>query len=1515
MNMSRGNFRLEIGVRFLALFLALCLSLPSNALALRPTEPEEQGNTKEKLVSALQGTTSIPVLAAGMEEVEARTPRQDLMWEYLTSSPGMEVTFEERDPVTNEIRRYTLPALGLPKDAVRKNVQLLWQNPRTIASKWAYLTEEAGALVELMEVDEATGKKEAYRLPALGLPKDAVRKNVQLLWQNPRTIASKWAYLTEEAGALVELMEVDEATGKKEAYHLPALGLPKDAVRKCVQLLTRNPRTIASHWAYLTGHWPRLADILRRAPLYLTYSLWDRYVLRASYLKVLSYRWNELHPNVELPQFMDLNRVHIPLTGSDGNFSNRLRKVGGLKIKVDDWGNFRSGWPILVAIQRRVQQEGVNWDQDWPNVLLADPGLPEDARRLLTEPEFARLREALFREDGRLRDLSYQIPFPLPEDAAGPEEAKLTLLTKAEAERAKNKREQDSSLDENLKEIGKRYREEFIDFLYDEYRLTHIPAIKEIADLTANLVEGDDGILALLALLGDERVKEYQKGLEGHVDELLDLTPRQIKEALEKERLSLFEELFPRLQEMFPGKVPGVDYNFPRFGDTTARKLYWSYLRQMGDGYQSMGWDEFNSGLDRLEEFIQGDKGPDFVKAVIAYDPDYHYRQIKTLWERRHGGTYLSYDEFKQLVEGLDKTSLSEHPELLSALFATYDYPSFQITIFKTAISGDLERSIREFVEKEGKRLSDALAWAKSQLTEEGDEDRAERQRKVLAYLKIREEGYGGLITGKQIRQYRERNKGLFLGQSPVEAIAGTNASDREKHEALFVVTLYGIQERMKKVKGRPDGKQRAEELLKEVLNAILAYALTDQDLAWKFGEGADPLVGLTAVDQAAGDSYRDLQKASRIIEPGTNPADLNLTKEEVSPIIPKDAKKVLKQIRDQAKVLLVQAGKLVSDRRGVVTFEPMGFEKGYRGYIGEDCTTCRDNQAFAALHPSNRYYAIRMEGKVYGYIGLTEATLADKRVLVVDTIQSPASKIPTQHIPEILARLEEIARDRGFIGIVLPVELEATFNHAQVRNAIKNHPKYREAGSPSGIGEVPVFPVAQKAMDLLTSEFGITSPSESLEMRYFYLWSPFDPSLNEWWARLKRNTTPDFIIQTPKYWIGRIYYDPEYSSEMVYVVNRYLGDLLDRLVKWSGLERKTELSIEQKQAVTKVFGKVVRYFFPENRLRDEWENVTEEGYAELKNAILDLSEQHLPDIISNFPPKEVIPKFLSLVFSDKHEYYYREMAAYWPSITEYVKLMHRNNVRTLPPLTSAMKDQLERAFAPGVLNLWRDWEVNLRWEKDLVRRLQRERKDYNLVDKGDTRPWQQIVDVIEKAYLGKPETPAAGLEELLKYVKQPVVIDTIALLAESGKTGDITNDFPALKGLANKAGFQEGVVSILRSVGTTEAVLNVPAEYMEGGIPVYVQAEWEDRVRENLKELEMAGRIRFVGSIADAFWVIGDHSISVQPHQVLIAVNEGTVSQVTPHLLKELQENGLLKAGSVVMLYTPLKDSVLVFA
>lgn len=96
-----------------------------------------------------------------------------------------------------------------------------------------------------------------------------------------------------------------------------------------------------------------------------------------------------------------------------------------------------------------------------------------------------------------------------------------------------------------------------------------------------------------------------------------------------------------------------------------------------------------------------------------------------------------------------------------------------------------------------------------------------------------------------------------------------------------------------------------------------------------------------------------------------------------------------------------------------------------------------------------------------------------------------------------------------------------------------------------------------------------------------------------------------------------------------------------------------------------------------------------------------------------------------------------------------------------------------------------------------------------------------------EESGLEEKGTPAAGMKALLEYVAQEDVIRTIAILAESGKTGDVTGDFPALQGLAKEAGFAEGVVAILRTVTPGEAVVGVPAEYAAQGIPVYVKKEW----------------------------------------------------------------------------------------
>ena len=179
----------------------------------------------------------------------------------------------------------------------------------------------------------------------------------------------------------------------------------------------------------------------------------------------------------------------------------------------------------------------------------------------------------------------------------------------------------------------------------------------------------------------------------------------------------------------------------------------------------------------------------------------------------------------------------------------------------------------------------------------------------------------------------------------------------------------------------------------------------------------------------------------------------------------------------------------------------------------------------------------------------------------------------------------------------------------------------------------------------------------------------------------------------------------------------------------------------------------------------------------------------------------------------------------------------------------------------------------------------------------------------------------AAGLPALAGYVEQEPVSSTLATLAEisaaaeGARPVDVPRDFPALAGLVREAGFERGEAWIVKTAGAIEAVVGVPAEFTAQGIPVYAPRDLEGEVRENLAELATARVIRFVPTAAEAFLVIADRSVTVRPDQVHLQVTAETVSRVTPRLLQELQLLGLLKAGSVVMLYKPLKDSVLILA
>ena len=82
---------------------------------------------------------------------------------------------------------------------------------------------------------------------------------------------------------------------------------------------------------------------------------------------------------------------------------------------------FRIAWPLLLAIHDGVEA-GASWDQDWLRAFPRDVELSAKARELLMELSFAPVRQALFTEEGDLKDPAYRIQWPLPQTAVGLEE-------------------------------------------------------------------------------------------------------------------------------------------------------------------------------------------------------------------------------------------------------------------------------------------------------------------------------------------------------------------------------------------------------------------------------------------------------------------------------------------------------------------------------------------------------------------------------------------------------------------------------------------------------------------------------------------------------------------------------------------------------------------------------------------------------------------------------------------------------------------------------------------------------------------------------------------------------------------------------------------------------------------------------------------------------------------------------------------------------------------------------------
>ena len=183
----------------------------------------------------------------------------------------------------------------------------------------------------------------------------------------------------------------------------------------------------------------------------------------------------------------------------------------------------------------------------------------------------------------------------------------------------------------------------------------------------------------------------------------------------------------------------------------------------------------------------------------------------------------------------------------------------------------------------------------------------------------------------------------------------------------------------------------------------------------------------------------------------------------------------------------------------------------------------------------------------------------------------------------------------------------------------------------------------------------------------------------------------------------------------------------------------------------------------------------------------------------------------------------------------------------------------------------------------------------------------------------GTPETARAALvgahPTLETWIRQ--MQGTIEVVAQGQPdTFDMEDYFPdaELADLAREAGYAKGLVLVVPGTKLDSAAL--PGLSMT--LFVQDQAGWRETVRKNLN-LQGAvdrGEIRFTADAAEANIIIGEKdAVPLRPGQVFIGANSQTIHRVTLGLFSQLEQKGLLAPGSVVMLYSAPKDSVLIFA
>ncbi|MGB3113798.1 MAG: hypothetical protein WBC00_04175 [Candidatus Omnitrophota bacterium] len=419
----------------------------------------------------------------------------------------------------------------------------------------------------------------------------------------------------------------------------------------------------------------------------------------------------------------------------------------------------------------------------------------------------------------------------------------------------------------------------------------------------------------------------------------------------------------------------------------------------------------------------------------------------------------VNYDGFKERIEMM-RSFEEKHPGHINDLFKDKGYPEINIKSKGVELSTeDVDASVLEEhldnINSEINGLTN-LSLPKEALGSDYD-DFAE---KVYAYISIMEsikkdpalKERMGPLSNKKLKTHLKRHKDQLKDKDISELLKALIAGKKDLfYQAIFFVSWHSSN-------GLRD-KNSSETYARLIRIAILGRTLFAQpDLLRRLSPPFD-------LDKRVG-SFKDLYE---------NPDYKNYLAYAVGlpriENIPKLSREI-ENFRAELYEELEKAVDITSKDSPGYRLEPVnGFLGIFRGRAGIlDCSFDIDSwigNAFTrAMHEDTVYYFVYKGKNLKGYIGLMEAETEDgKKILTIDTIQSQ-SLGDEKSVKEILQKLAEVAKAKGFEAIALPKSLGPALNFENVFYTIKKLPIYKEAK------DIRLYPAHKESWEKFTEEF-----------------------------------------------------------------------------------------------------------------------------------------------------------------------------------------------------------------------------------------------------------------------------------------------------------------------------------------------------------------------------------------------------------------------------------------------------------